>query len=295
MSDAPSRVLVLGATGMLGHVALRVLSEGFHVEAAARDPIAAGALGIEAPLHRLDAADAERIPDVLEAARPDVVVNCVGIVKQLAEASQPIPSISVNALFPHRLAEACAVSGVRLLHVSTDCVFSGEIGPPPAAYAEDDRPDARDLYGLSKLLGEVGAPALTLRTSIVGPELGDRSTGLLEWLLSQAGREIKGFANAWFSGLTTEALARVLAAVIRDAPGLAGLYHLSSEPISKLDLVTRLDAALGLGCEIVPSDEPRINRALDSKRFRAETGIEIPDWDMMVAQLARGGLHESHA
>jgi dTDP-4-dehydrorhamnose reductase len=288
MSDAEPRVLVLGATGMLGHEALRVLGGDFHVEGTARDPDAARALGIEAPLHRLDAASADDLDAALDAASPDVAVNCIGIVKQLEAASLPVPSITVNSLFPHQLAAACAARGIRTIHVSTDCVFDGEL-PPPAAYREDDLPDARDLYGRSKLLGEVDAPALTLRTSIIGPEL-ERASGLLAWLVSQAGSEIRGFANAYFSGLTTTALAGVIGRAIRDAPELAGLYHVSSEPISKLDLVTALDRALGLGCTIVSADEPRINRALDSTRFRAATGIEIPSWEEMIASYAKEGV-----
>jgi dTDP-4-dehydrorhamnose reductase len=293
MSDAEPRVLVLGATGMLGHEALRVLGSDFQVEGTARDPEAARALGIDVPLHQLDAAEPADLAAALDAARPDVVVNCVGIVKQLDAASQPVPSITVNSLFPHRVAVACVERGARAIHVSTDCVFSGE-RPAPGAYGEDDLPDARDLYGRSKLLGEVGAPALTLRTSIIGWEL-ERASGLLGWLVSQAGNEIRGFANAWFSGLTTEALAGVIARVIREAPELAGLYHVSSEPISKLDLVTALDRALGLGCTIVPADEPHVNRVLDSSRFRSATGIEAPGWEEMIASCAKEGRRESYA
>lgn len=293
MSDAEPRVLVLGATGMLGHVAVRVLGERFEVEATARDPEAAKALGIDVPLHRFDATRADALPALLETVEPAVVLNCIGIVKQLDDASKPVPSITINSLFPHQLATACAERGVRAIHVSTDCVFSGRLAPP-AAYGEDDLPDAGDLYGRSKLLGEIGAPGLTLRTSIIGPEL-ERASGLLAWLVSEAGNEIRGFVNAHFSGLTTEALAHVVARVIAEAPSLAGIYHVSSEPISKLDLVTALNDALDLGCEIVPADEPHINRVLDSSRFRGETGIDIPGWQEMVDSYAKEGRREPNA
>ena len=287
MTDASTRVLILGGTGMLGHAAVDVLARDFEVHATVRDPDRARRLGLDVPLHALDGAgpDAPATLDVILAATgAEAVVNCVGLVKQLEEASRPVPAITLNALFPHQAAEVCAARGARLIHVSTDCVFSGDLAPPDR-YGEDDLPDCRDLYGRSKLLGEVVEDGLTLRTSIIGWEL-ERASGLLEWLAGQAGGTIRGFANAWFSGLTTRALAAVIGELIADHPTLTGLYQVSTEPISKLDLVTRLDRALGLDCTIEPAAEPRVNRALDSTRFRAETGIEIPSWDEMIDDYA---------
>jgi dTDP-4-dehydrorhamnose reductase len=286
MGSAPNRILVLGGTGMLGHEAIRVLGEEHDMHASVRDPAAARGHGLNAELHAFDAGRPDRLPALLEASGAEVALNCIGIVKQLPEGSQPIPSIAINSLFPHQLAAACAERGVRLIHVSTDCVFSGELAPP-AAYTEAHAPDARDLYGRSKLLGEVSeGAALTLRTSIIGWEL-ERALGLLEWLASQAGNPIRGFANAHFSGLTTHALARVVGEVVRDHPELGGLYQVSSEPISKYALVSELGEALGLGCTVERVDEPHVNRVLDSSRFRAETGIESPAWSEMIAELAR--------
>jgi dTDP-4-dehydrorhamnose reductase len=285
-ADAP-RALVLGARGMLGHQVVAALAEDFDVHATVRG--AAGATREDVTLHGLDAAAPAGLDDLLAAVRPAVVVNCIGIVKQLAEAKDPVASIKVNALFPHEAARACARHGARLVHVSTDCVFSGELAAPER-YTEDHWPDPRDLYGRTKLLGEVDAPALTLRTSIIGRELG-RATGLLEWFLAQEGRTISGFRNAWFSGLTTIALAGVIRRVALAHPGLAGLYQVSSEPISKYDLLLALRDALGVDCAIEPTDEPRINRALDSSRFRRETGIEIPSWDAMLSDYRK----EPHA
>lgn len=280
-----TRVLVLGATGMLGHEAVRVLADRHEVHAGARDLERARAADLPATLHHFDALEPASLDAVLEAAAPDVVLNAVGLVKQLEQASRPVPAIVLNSLLPHRLAEACSARGARLLHVSTDCVFAGALAAP-AAYTEDDLPDARDLYGRSKLLGEVLAPGhLTLRTSIVGRELG-RVTGLLEWFRHQPGPQVNGFTHAFFSGLTTRTLAGVIDELIARHPGLTGLYHVSSEPIDKHRLLSLLNAALQLGHEIRPFDEPRINRALDSSRFRADTGIEIPSWETMVHDLA---------
>ena len=286
MSPSPPTVLVLGATGMLGHQAAQVLGEQFEVHGTVRDPERAAAHGLNAPLHGFDAARPETLAGVLDATGAGVVVNCIGIVKQLEAASLPIPSIAINSLFPHQVAALCEARGTRLVHVSTDCVFSGEL-EPPARYTEDDPPDARDLYGRSKLLGEVtDGGALTLRTSIIGWEL-ERASGLLEWLASQAGTRVRGFARAYFSGLTTRALAGVMAAVISDAPDLRGLYHVAAEPISKYDLLVALDEALGLGCTVERVEEPRINRALDPTRFVQATGFEIPSWESMISEYAR--------
>ena len=289
MSQSDTRVLVLGATGMLGHEACRVLAEHYEeVHATARDTERARRLGVTAELHSFDATRPEGIEALLDRVRPAVLLNCIGIVKQLEAASLPIPSIEINSLFPHRLAACCAASAVRLIHVSTDCVFSGRL-EPPGRYTELDVPDPVDLYGRSKLLGELSSDeGLTLRTSIIGWEL-ERATGLLEWLASQAGRPIRGFANAWFSGLTTRALSALVAQLIAEHPELTGLHHVSAAPISKLDLVSRLNDVLGLNCEIESVDEPRINRALDATRFRDATGLSIPSWQAMLAEYTREG------
>jgi dTDP-4-dehydrorhamnose reductase len=287
------RVLVLGATGMLGHVVARRFAGRFDVHAGVRDPDRARRLGVAGEAHAVDAFDAVGVAALIARLQPAVVINAVGLVKQLDEAGQPIPAITVNALFPHQLAAACAEHGARLLHVSTDCVFSGAL-PAPAAYREDDAPDATDLYGRSKLLGEVReAPALTLRTSIIGWEL-ERASGLLEWFAAQDGGAVKGFAGAIFSGLTTEALARVMETVVLDHPGLTGLYHVSADPIDKFALLCRLRDALGLSVEITRVEEPRINRALDSSRFAAATGIAIPSWSDMIGEYAKE-THDRHA
>lgn len=292
MSDR-RRVLVLGATGMLGHVLAHRFAERFEVLAGVRDVDRARRFGIPGEPHAVDAMEPAAVAELVARLRPDVVVNAIGLVKQLEEANRPIPAITVNALLPHVLAEACASHGSRLIHVSTDCVFSGTL-EAPARYTERDVPDARDLYGRSKLLGEVAeAPGLTLRTSIIGREL-DRASGLMEWYASQGDEPVDGFTNALFTGLTTRALARVMESVILDHPHLTGLYHVASAPISKYDLLLRLRDALGLRGEIRPLDEPRINRALDGTRFAEATGIAVPSWDEMVAEYDKE-THEAHA
>jgi dTDP-4-dehydrorhamnose reductase len=285
----PGRVLVLGGTGMLGHACVAGFEGRFDVHATVRDRSVEAAHGLAAEVCQFDVWS-NSVDALLEQVRPDVVVNCIGLVKQLDEANRPRAAVRLNALFPHELAEACAERGVRLIHISTDCVFSGNL-PLGSRYREDASPDPTDLYGRSKLLGEVGAPGLTVRTSIIGPEL-ERRSGLLEWFRAQDGGTVTGYTQAVFSGLTTAALAELLAEVIERHPDLHGLYHVAAEPITKYDLLLGLREALALDCEIEPAPEPVVNRALDGSRFTSETGIRIPSWDEMITALAVEVSHD---
>ena len=219
---------------------------------------------------------------VLDSAEPDIIVNCAGIIKQLPNAKFPIPSISMNALFPHRLGEMCTERNIRLIHISTDCVFSGKKG----GYVESDISDAYDLYGRTKFLGEVtGNGCLTLRTSIVGRQLYGTSS-LFEWFLSQKGR-VRGYRRAIFSGLTTYILAEIIASLIEGHPTVDGLYHVSSEPVNKYDLLSKLKEVLKLDIEVVSDESVVIDRSLDSTRFRELTHIYIPTWDEMIKDFTK--------
>jgi dTDP-4-dehydrorhamnose reductase len=214
------------------------------------------------------------------AIRPDVVINCVGLVKQLADANDPLQAVPINTLLPHRLAALCKATGARLVHISTDCVFSGDKG----GYRESDFPDAYDLYGRSKLLGEVDYPhAITLRTSIIGRELsGHRS--LVGWFLAQQGT-VQGFTGAIFSGLPTMELARVINEYVLPRPDLHGLYHVATQPINKYDLLKLVAKTYGKDTEIVPSDRLTIDRSLNADRFREATGYVAPEWSVLVQNM----------
>lgn len=279
------RVLVVGASGMLGHEAARILAPDFETWAACRAAAALPDLGVPADriLGGLDAADPECAADLVARVRPDVVLNAVGIVKQRAEASAAVPSIAVNSLWPHLLADACAAHGARLIHVSTDCVFSGARG----GYTEDDVTDAADLYGRSKLLGEVAGRenTITLRTSMIGWQLGE-PTSLLAWFAAHRRKPVMGFRRAVFSGLTTAALTVVIRDVVLADPSLSGLWHVSADPIDKHSLLVRLSSHLGWDTRITPVDQPAIDRSLDSSRFRERTGWMPPSWDEMLQSLA---------
>jgi dTDP-4-dehydrorhamnose reductase len=278
------KLLILGGAGMLGHKLLLAASPCLETWATVRDP---SAIPLDAPLDRsrilggVKADEFDSVTRAIEAVRPDVIVSCIGVVKQRGEAKDPIVSLTVNSLFPHRLAALCKASGIRLIHVSTDCVFAGRKG----RYLETDEPDAADLYGRSKQLGEVSGPgALTLRTSIIGRELAT-SQGLVEWFLGQKGAA-PGFTHAIFSGLTTIELSRVIIRVIEFHASLEGIYHVAAEPISKYDLLILLSDAFARGLRIDPDDSVRIDRSLDGSRFRAATAYEPPDWPTMIEEMA---------
>jgi dTDP-4-dehydrorhamnose reductase len=231
----------------------------------------------------VDAENPERVAEVLRTVAPDVVLNCGGVIKQKREAHHALPSIRINALFPHQLAALASERGAKLIHWSTDCVFSGARG----GYTEADNPDPVDLYGRSKLLGEVSeAPHLTIRSSLIGRELEPTASGLVEWFLAQRGKEIAGFAKARFSGLTTFAMCRLVKAVLTRCPELSGVYHVASEPIGKYDLLSRLNARIGAPIRIRRDDTFACDRSLDGSRFAKETGIAVPSWDEMLEPLA---------
>jgi len=279
------RLLVLGAAGMLGHAVLRMFAQspGYVTMGTVRSANSAAQLAASLRDSLVVGVDVEHSDSLTRAfalARPDIVVNCVGVVKQLAEADDPLAAIPINSLLPHRLARLCALTGARLIHVSTDCVFSGTKG----MYNESDRSDAEDLYGRSKYLGEVDYPhAITLRTSIIGPELqGARS--LVGWFMAQQG-SVKGFARAVFSGLPTVELARIMRDHVIPRPELRGLWHVSADPINKFDLLTLLATTYGKTIEVVRDDQLVIDRSLNSDRFRAAAGYVPPPWPDLLRQM----------
>jgi dTDP-4-dehydrorhamnose reductase len=280
------RFLILGGDGMLGHRLLRQLAPRHETGVTLRQPLDAyRALGLFDRGNAYDAVDV-RDPASVRAAmadfRPDAVVNAVGIVKQRTDAEDGVLSVEVNTIFPHLLARLCEAQGAQLIHLSTDCVFSGAKGN----YVETDRPDPADVYGFSKLLGEVERPrTLTLRTSMIGREL-QRKSGLLEWFLAQRGKMIKGFRRAIFSGFSTHELARLIEQLLTTHPQAAGIYHVASTPISKFDLLSRLNRKLALGTQIIPDDEIVCDRSLDARRFKSAFGYTPPSWDAMLDEIA---------
>jgi dTDP-4-dehydrorhamnose reductase len=281
------KVLILGGTGMLGHMAGRVLPSRFEVSATSKSPLDDSNpmlrfLPKSACIGGLDVEDRPKLREVIARVRPDAILNCVGIIKQKKEAHDAIPSVRINSLFPHELSAIASDLGAKVIHLSTDCVFSGKRG----RYTEDDIPDPVDLYGRSKLLGEVSeAPHLTVRTSIIGRELGATTSGLVEWFISQRGKKIQGYAKAIYTGFTTHAFCQLLIAVLEKRRELSGVHHLASQPISKYELLSRLNGPLGLGITIEKNETFDCDRSLDASRFIHQTQIPIPSWDQMLGQL----------
>jgi dTDP-4-dehydrorhamnose reductase len=283
------RLLILGGEGMLGHKVFQVLTDRFETYATFKEiagtwksfPIYSAVEG-DRTIGGVNALDLDSVARAIARARPAAVINCIGIIKQMPEAADISLSLALNALFPHRLADLCATAGSRLLHISTDCVFSGRKGN----YSEDDITDAEDLYGRTKALGEVSSPGcLTIRTSIIGRDFLKQSA-LLEWFLANRGRRVRGYQNAIYTGLTTQALARIMGDIIMGHPGLNGIFQIASRPISKLELLVKIRDAMKLDVEVEPHDDPPCDRSLSAARFVAATGYRIPTWDDMIAELA---------
>jgi dTDP-4-dehydrorhamnose reductase len=279
------RILILGGSGMLGHKLWQLFGRRFDTYVTVRRPIEShfqsGILDRERTLTNVTAEDFGSVVKAVDSLQPQVVVNAVGIVKQATASSDPLASIPINALLPHRLAQFCSKHGIRLVHISTDCVFSGRKGN----YTEEDVSDAEDLYGRTKFLGEVeGRGCLTLRTSMIGREL-ETSYGLVEWFLSQEGKTVRGFKRAIFSGFTTIALSEIISRAISEHPDLDGLYHVASEPISKFDLLSLVKEIYGLSVDIEPDESVVCDRSLSSERFRRATGYVAPSWPDMISQM----------
>lgn len=281
-----SRVLVLGASGMLGSaVASRLADEGFDVVAAARRLVALPAAASILPM--ADLAMGDELDRVLTAASAEAVVNCTGLVKQRDAGGDPVAAIAINALLPQRIAASCRQRRIRLIHNSTDCVFSGSPSGTRGSggYREADPPDATDLYGRSKLLGEVGGPGcLTLRMSLIGREPAGTRQGLVEWFLS-APEPVRGYSGALFTGMTASTAACLIARLLREQPQLHGVWHAAAEPISKLDLLHAIAARVRPSLAIEPIAEPVVDRRLDGTALAARTGWTAPSWPQMLDEL----------
>jgi dTDP-4-dehydrorhamnose reductase len=283
------KIVVLGGAGMLGHKMFQVLGARFGcVHCTTRETTNTKPfdrielLQSDRVITGVDVTRLEELQALLRDLQPHFIVNCVGIIKQRAAAASPIPSILINSLLPHRLAEVAAEWGGRVIHFSTDCVFTGKKG----SYTEQDASDAEDLYGKTKFLGETAEPnALTLRTSIIGRELTEHRS-LLDWFLSQNNRKVRGFRKAIYSGVTTNHMAETVADLIGKNPSLSGVYQVVSEPISKFDLLHLIRDAYRLNIEIEPDDNELCDRSMLGAKFRAATGLSCPDWPELVRRLA---------
>ncbi len=271
---------------MLGHKLVQILKERFDVWATVRGNFAEyekyKIFEREKTLENIDVGEIEAVERIFEKLNPEVVINAAGIIKQIDDSKNIITTLNVNSIFPHRLENLAEKYKARLICISTDCVFDGRKGN----YSENDVSDAADLYGKSKNLGEVvNKNCLTLRTSIIGREL-RTAHSLVEWFLSNRGKKVKGFVNAIYTGFPTVVLAEILADLIVNFEDLAGLYHLSSEPINKFELLHLIKNAYGIDIEIERFEDFCIDRSLNSAKFRGATGFVPPDWKEMIGLMA---------
>lgn len=279
------KVLVLGATGMLGHKLLQRLGQGHEtwgtVRTDPRDAPEIAGIARSRLIGGVAATDLGSIRRALDLVGAQAVLNCIGIVKQIDAGKDAVASIGINALLPHQLSLLCAQAGARLIHFSTDCVFSGVGGP----HLETDPPAPTDLYGRTKLLGELEDPhCVTIRSSIVGREL-SRGTGLIDWFLAQRGGQVRGFRQALYTGLTTLAMAEVVRLILEAHPHLSGIWQVSADPIDKCSLLELVDRVYGLGIHIEPDTDFHCDRRLDSSRFRQATGWTPPTWPAMIEAM----------
>jgi len=280
------KVLILGATGMLGNALFKQLSADarYQVYGTVRRTSDKNQFlknHQDFLVSNIDVLDQDTVISVMESIRPDVIVNCIGLIKQLAHAEDPLLALPINAMLPHRLAKLCSLSSARLIHISTDCVFSGEVG----MYKEEDPSDVVDLYGKSKYLGEISdlRHVITLRTSLIGHGSSSNNS-LIDWFLAQHGT-VKGYKKAVFSGVPTVELARVLKDYVLPAPELHGLYHVSAQPIDKCTLLELVAKEYGKDVEIIPDEAVCIDRSLDSSRFRQVTGYSSKPWPELVKMM----------
>jgi dTDP-4-dehydrorhamnose reductase len=285
------RILILGGNGMIGHQLFKHLQSKHEVRVTLRreevEYSDISFLNNKNAYFNLDVRNFEKLEKVFADFRPEVVINAVGIIKQKGLAKEKLPCIELNALFPHKLANLCASFDSRLIHLSTDCVFSGHKGN----YTENDLCDAEDIYGKTKYLGEItdDPNCITLRTSTIGLELGRSSAkhGLLEWFLAQQG-EIHGYQQAIYTGLTTIEFARVVECVIMEHKKLSGLWHVAStKPVNKYELLLLLATKLNRkDISIVPDNDFICDRSLNTTAFKEATGYVSPSWDIMLDELA---------
>lgn len=284
MSSKKCDIFILGSTGMLGNTLLRYFDSlnQYKVMGSIRGTNPPAELNVSRKLllNNLDVENEKDLSNILVEYQPKIVINCIGVVKQLSFSKDPIKSIYINSLLPHKLSEICKSIDSRLIQISTDCVFNGKRG----MYSELDDSDAQDLYGKTKFLGEViDSKDITLRTSIIGHEL-ETSHSLLEWFLSQE-REVTGFRKAIFSGLPTVELARIIHKFIIPNKNLRGLYHVSSEPIDKFTLLKLISEIYGKEIKVTPDDNFIIDRSLSSKKFKQETGFAPLSWENMIHEM----------
>jgi len=287
------KIVILGASGLIGHKLFQTMQAAGHKTYGILHGKKSDFSGIEllqsdSIIESVEVMDFDKLHGILHAIQPDVVLNCIGITKRKEAVNDPIQALGVNSLFPHRLANLAQEMNFRVIHFSTDCVFNGELGN----YNEESDTTGEDAYGKTKALGEIRYPhTLTVRSSFIGRELSGK-TELLEWLISENGNTIKGFTQAWYSGVSTIFMAKTVLDIIENYPNISGLHQLSTpEPISKYDLLCLARDAYKLDIEIIPDSSFGIKPTLDGRKLRKAMNLNVPSWQEMMNELAADTLY----
>lgn len=283
--DSKQKVLILGGSGMLGHMLVNNFNLDFDLWCTVRNKSEKllHVLNIDKDkiIDKINVEDFDNLHNLIMEIKPDVVVNCIGVVKQVSDAKNINKSLLINSLLPNYLKLLSSLYSFRLIHISTDCVFSGNKGN----YKEEDICDASDIYGKTKMLGEINQHnCLTLRTSFIGPEI-ETNNGLLNWFINNNNEEISGYKNALFSGFTSMELSKIIKRIIIDYKYINGIYHLSSYTISKFDLLNLINDIFNLRKNIIPLEEPFINRSLNSDKLKNILNFDFLPWDNMIEEL----------
>lgn len=290
-----AKILILGASGLLGHKLFQTLSARFDnvtglLHGDRQRFVATGLFDSTNTVDQFEANDFDSVLEQLNQFSPDVIVNAVGITKRRKGITDARYARRINADFPALLSQWVTQRDRRLIHFSTNCVFDGT----KASYTESSPPDCQTIYGSTKAAGEVSAAgALTLRTSFIGRELA-HYTELLEWFLAQKGKVIGGYTSSLFSGVSTQYLSRVVADVIEFHPKLSGLYNLAAaKPITKYDLLCLARDVFKINVEIIPEENNLNNAVLDGSVLNRKLNLKIPTWQEMMDDIAKESLYDS--
>lgn len=269
-----TKILIIGSKGMAGHIIRQYIMSDSQYEVI---DIARDNYGFK-PTYTLDITDFNSVKNIIESTRPQYVINCIGILNNDAETN-PDKAILLNSYLPHHLARLCTTYLAKLIHISTDCVFNGQKG----SYIENDAKDGIGFYAQSKALGEVSYfNHLTIRTSIVGPELKTEGIGLFNWFMKQEGT-VNGYTNAFWSGITTLELSKVIKQILD--LNISGIYHVTNgEKISKCELLELFKKHSNKNIFISPIQGKDVDKSLLDTR--KEIPFKIPTYDIMIKELS---------
>ena len=280
------RVLILGITGMLGHTLFKEMNKNTNLEVfgTTRNKNGLENYFTEDEMIKIrgnvDADNFETVIRAIASVQPTIIINCIGIIKQLPISKDPLTAITVNAQLPHKISLVARSANARFIHISTDCVFNGKKGN----YTEKDHSNAEDLYGRTKFLGEVAYPhCVTLRTSIIGHEL-KTNYSLVDWFMIQQ-NDVNGFTKAMYSGFPTIEIVNIISNYVIPNKNLTGLYHVSSDPISKFDLLNILKEIYKKDININPFSDFVLDRSMNSDKFKIATGYVAPSWNQLIENM----------